>query len=150
MAPIRDAADRFTGLVTATAQSRRLDPALVEKDYWAVEALRATRAPIAVSLAGATVEVWTVFKGGTSFSKAFGLIERFSEDVDLLVPLPITGPGGYSNNQRSAVLVAVTTAVGGVLAASAAGQTLGNPRATKAERSAAGSALSQSSRSRKE
>ncbi len=29
-----------------------------------------------------------VFKGGTGLSKAFGLIERFSEDVDLLVVIP--------------------------------------------------------------
>ncbi len=29
------------------------------------------------------IEVW--FKGGTSLSKGFGLIERFSEDLDLMV-----------------------------------------------------------------
>lgn len=32
-----------------------------------------------------------VFKGGTSLSKAYGIIERFSEDIDLLVITTATG-----------------------------------------------------------
>jgi hypothetical protein len=54
----------------------------VEKDFWVTEVLRdvvasATRAQVVI-----------VFKGGTSLSKAYRLIERFSEDVDVLVVLP--------------------------------------------------------------
>jgi hypothetical protein len=37
-----------------------------------------------------TGTVRTVFKGGTSLSRVHGLIDRFSEDVDLLVLFPIT------------------------------------------------------------
>ena len=46
---------------------------LVEKDYWVTHVLW--------SLHDLGLEVW--FKGGTSLSKGFGLIERFSEDLDL-------------------------------------------------------------------
>lgn len=49
----------------------------VEKDFWITEVLRSVTQPIG----GARV----VFKGGTSLSKAFGLLDRFSEDVDVLV-----------------------------------------------------------------
>lgn len=115
MALIRDEEQRFAGLVQAAAAARGLDPGLVEKDYWAVEALRATRMPIAVPVGDETVHIQTVFKGGTSLSKAFGLIERFSEDVDLLVPLPMDDPTSYSNNQRSDIMAAVTAEVGAVL-----------------------------------
>jgi hypothetical protein len=49
---------------------------LIEKDYYVTEALRivATRWPTQV-----------IFKGGTSLSKGWKLIERFSEDIDLFL-----------------------------------------------------------------
>lgn len=56
----------------------------IRKDFWITEALRGC-----VEAAKAA-EVTVVFKGGTSLSKVFGTIERFSEDVDLLV----IGAGG--------------------------------------------------------
>lgn len=49
--------------------------ALVEKDYWVTHTLWA--------LHHLGLEVW--FKGGTSLSKGFGLIQRFSEDLDLKI-----------------------------------------------------------------
>ncbi len=63
----------FPDLVAVVAQRRRLAPALVEKDYWVTHVLW--------GLHRLGLEVW--FKGGTSLSKGFGLIERFSEDLDL-------------------------------------------------------------------
>ncbi|MEI7526898.1 MAG: nucleotidyl transferase AbiEii/AbiGii toxin family protein [Mariniphaga sp.] len=49
--------------------------AVIEKDWWVTQTLRIIFAmDVAKSL---------VFKGGTSLSKAWGLIERFSEDIDL-------------------------------------------------------------------
>ncbi len=52
-----------------------LSEALVEKDYWVTHTLW--------SLHHLGLEVW--FKGGTSLSKGFGLIQRFSEDLDLKI-----------------------------------------------------------------
>lgn len=56
-------------------QGLTLSEALVEKDYWVTHTLW--------SLHHLGLEVW--FKGGTSLSKGFGLIQRFSEDLDLKV-----------------------------------------------------------------
>jgi hypothetical protein len=71
-------------LVEACATARGIPAADIEKDVWVVEALRSVFRPVD----RATV----VFKGGTSLSKAYGIIERFSEDVDLLV-VPDAGLG---------------------------------------------------------
>jgi predicted nucleotidyltransferase component of viral defense system len=39
-----------------------------------------------------------VFKGGTSLSKVFGLIDRFSEDIDLILDWRLLGYGHEENN----------------------------------------------------
>ncbi len=65
----------FADLIEIVAAERGLRRSIVEKDYWVTHALWA------LSVAG--FDVW--FKGGTSLSKGFGLIERFSEDLDLKV-----------------------------------------------------------------
>lgn len=51
--------------------------AVVEKDFWVVWTLKHL-----YELQNAPP---FIFKGGTSLSKAFGLIERFSEDIDLII-----------------------------------------------------------------
>jgi hypothetical protein len=66
--------DRKDALEVAANASGR--PAhLLEKDVWVVWALQV--------LFGSPVANHLVFKGGTSLSKAYGAIRRFSEDVDL-------------------------------------------------------------------
>jgi len=65
----------FDGLLQIVANNRGLGVALVEKDYWVTHTLWALHVQ--------GFDVW--FKGGTSLSKGFGLIERFSEDLDLKV-----------------------------------------------------------------
>jgi hypothetical protein len=68
------ATDRKDALEVAAHASGR--PAhLLEKDVWVVWALQV--------LFGSTAANHLVFKGGTSLSKAYGAIRRFSEDVDL-------------------------------------------------------------------
>jgi hypothetical protein len=67
-------AERLDALNVA-ANTSGLLPHLLEKDVWVVWSLRHLFAgPYAEHL---------VFKGGTSLSKAYGVIRRFSEDVDL-------------------------------------------------------------------
>jgi len=66
--------ERLEALAQAADASGR-PPHLLEKDVWVVWALRHLfAAPYAPHL---------IFKGGTSLSKAYGVIQRFSEDVDL-------------------------------------------------------------------
>jgi hypothetical protein len=55
---------------------RGLRPAIIEKDYYVTEALRA--------IADASGDK-VIFKGGTSLSKGWNLIQRFSEDIDLFL-----------------------------------------------------------------
>ena len=60
--------------------------AFVEKDYWVVELLRSVmRPPKLDPINGRPCSARALLKGGTSLSKAFGIIERFSEDVDILI-----------------------------------------------------------------
>lgn len=66
----------FADLLTAVGESTGAGTAIVEKDYWVTEALRVIAAEFGDGV---------VFKGGTSLSKAWSLIQRFSEDIDLLV-----------------------------------------------------------------
>jgi len=54
---------------------KNLPPAAIEKDWWVMLALR--------TIFSSKYQESLVFKGGTSLSKAWGLIERFSEDIDL-------------------------------------------------------------------
>ena len=65
-------------LVREAAAIRKLAPEIVEKDFWVCWALgRLFGSP---AMAGKIL-----FKGGTSLSKVFALIERFSEDVNLVL-----------------------------------------------------------------
>jgi len=57
---------------------RNIGPHMVEKDFWVCWLLRLIFTDI--ELGG-----HLVFKGGTSLLKAFGIIQRFSEDIDLSV-----------------------------------------------------------------
>lgn len=62
--------------VLAIASDRSKRPVhLLEKDVWVVWSLR--------TLYATALGKSLVFKGGTSLSKAYGAIRRFSEDVDL-------------------------------------------------------------------
>ena len=67
-------AERLDAL-DAAANTSGLLPHLLEKDIWVVWSLR--------HLFGGPYADHLVFKGGTSLSKAYGVIRRFSEDVDL-------------------------------------------------------------------
>lgn len=73
-------------LFEASASRRRLQPAIIEKDFWVCWLLKKLfNAP---ELTGKMV-----FKGGTSLSKVHGLIERFSEDIDLVLAWGLIGYG---------------------------------------------------------
>ena len=63
-------------LLDAASQQSGLAPAILEKDYWVCKTLD-------VLFALPELGSHLVFKGGTSLSKVYGLIDRFSEDVDI-------------------------------------------------------------------
>lgn len=65
-------------LFAETAARKGMTPAIVEKDFWVCWALGRLFAHPELSRL-------LMFKGGTSLSKVFNLIERFSEDIDLIL-----------------------------------------------------------------
>ena len=73
----RPASDQ-TLIIRETAARRGLLAVMVEKDFWVSWTL-------AVLFAHPEFTRQLVFKGGTSLSKVFGVIGRFSEDIDLSV-----------------------------------------------------------------
>jgi hypothetical protein len=62
------------------AEEHGIDPMLVEKDYWIMHCLWGLQA----------LNFHFELKGGTSLSKGFGVIHRFSEDIDIRIEPPET------------------------------------------------------------
>ena len=65
----------FEQLLAIVARDTGISEALIEKDYWVTHTLWA--------LHETGLDLW--FKGGTSLSKGFGCIQRFSEDLDMVI-----------------------------------------------------------------
>ena len=89
---------------TQVEDAMKLQSFSVEKDLWVCWTLREL-----FTLPG--IGEHLTFKGGTSLSKAWKLIQRFSEDIDLIVDKEVLGFGGDaapdkapSNKQRKARL----------------------------------------------
>lgn len=68
----------FPELLRIVGEENSIDPALIEKDYWIMHC------PFGLQQAGISFEL----KGGTSLSKGFDIIQRFSEDIDLRINPP--------------------------------------------------------------
>jgi predicted nucleotidyltransferase component of viral defense system len=67
----------FSDIIIAASKALNIPNAFVEKDYWITLVLS--------RLAKSKYVDEAVFKGGTSLSKGYSLIERFSEDVDIAI-----------------------------------------------------------------
>jgi len=101
----------FDSLLRIVADRAGLAVALVEKDYWVTHTLWA--------LQDAGLAIW--LKGGTSLTKAFHLIQRFSEDLDLRIdagshsdletPDPWTGRSRARIRQRVAYFEGLAAAI---------------------------------------
>jgi predicted nucleotidyltransferase component of viral defense system len=68
----------FPELIRIVAREKGIDPAMVEKDYWIMHCL------YGLQRLGLKFEL----KGGTSLSKGFQIINRFSEDIDICIEPP--------------------------------------------------------------
>jgi len=65
-------------LILEIATELGVAPSFIEKDWYAVQVLK-------LISEYSTAEITPVFAGGTSLSKGYGLIQRFSEDIDFQV-----------------------------------------------------------------
>lgn len=67
----------FSDVLRSASQQLNIKLEFIEKDYWITYVLS--------HLAKSKYVTEAVFKGGTSLSKGYNLIERFSEDVDIAI-----------------------------------------------------------------
>ncbi len=65
-------------LFAETAIQKNISPAIIEKDFWVCWTLKRI-------FEHPSLSKLLMFKGGTSLSKVFHLIERFSEDIDMIL-----------------------------------------------------------------
>ena len=82
----------FSDTLRATSQHLDIKLEFVEKDYWITLVLH--------RLAKSEYVDESVFKGGTSLSKGYNLIDRFSEDVDIAI---INDNGKNGNEVRTMI-----------------------------------------------
>ena len=82
----------FSDTIRAASQHLNIKLEFVEKDYWITQVL--------CELSRSKFNDISVFKGGTSLSKGYNLIERFSEDVDLA----IIDDGNSSGNKIKTII----------------------------------------------
>jgi len=101
-----DDPDGVAALAASVARQTGIPAEQVEKDFWVTEVLRG------VTAAAQALGVEVVFKGGTSLSKAFSLIERFSEDIDVLVVLATQDTAGARDRVLKALVAGAADATG--------------------------------------
>ena len=107
----------FAPTLEAAAEQLGISPTAVEKDYWVSQVLR---------VLGRDFGGDFIFKGGTSLSKAYRLVERFSEDIDILV-LPGERGRGATDKLMKTMADAAAAGVGGS-ATAVGGSETGRPR----------------------
>lgn len=86
--------DDFINAIQLTSEELGMAPEFVEKDYWICQILQ--------NLSRHELYGRIVWKGGTSLSKAYKLIKRFSSDVDFAVLLE-----GLSQNQQKKLVAKI-------------------------------------------
>ncbi len=90
----------FKDAIIATSQLKEIAEIYVEKDYWVTLALH--------SIFSDEVGKTCIFKGGTALAKCNRLIDRFSEDIDIV----LLKQGDESSNQLKSKLKKITKIVG--------------------------------------
>ena len=89
----------FQEAIQAASQQKNIPEIYVEKDYWVTVALH----KIFSSAAGE----FAIFKGGTALSKCHKLIDRFSEDIDIVVVKEKNDNGNRLKNKLKVITNAV-------------------------------------------
>ena len=84
--------DRIAMLQHTEAEHPGINQVAIEKDWWVTVTLKAL---FQTDCCGSPI-----FKGGTSLSKGFNIIERFSEDIDLAISRSFFGIEKSNKSQR--------------------------------------------------
>lgn len=84
--------ERRREIFNQTSQRAGLPPASIEKDWWVTMVLK--------TVFELDISEHLVFKGGTSLSKGWNLINRFSEDIDFAINMTYLGYNGQPTGQN--------------------------------------------------
>ena len=82
-------------MLQQTATAKKILEQAVEKDWWV--------SVILMALSKSSLSDFLQFKGGTSLSKSWNLINRFSEDIDLSISRSFFGLPDNTPQQRTAI-----------------------------------------------
>ena len=103
----------FGPTLDAAAERIGISPTAVEKDYWVSEVLRVLARDFGAAF---------VFKGGTTLSKGYHIVESFSEDIDVLV-LPAGRGRGATDKLMKDLGEAAAEGIGGTATATGGAET---------------------------
>lgn len=106
--------EMFRQVIAGAAEGLNMARAIVEKDYYVTALL--------TEISKRTPDL--VFKGGTSLSKCYKIIQRFSEDIDL----NLSGASKPTEGQRKGLKRNITDSI------DALGLTLSNPESVRSRR----------------
>ena len=87
----------FEDILLRVSSEYGIDAAIIEKDYYVTLLLK--------NIAGLVPDI--IFKGGTSLSKCYRLIERFSEDIDLSIFEEVKPPESKRRRLKEGILKAI-------------------------------------------
>lgn len=82
---LHESSTDFKELIELTSEYFDLDSAIIEKDYWVTKALH--------NLSKSELAGVAIFKGGTSLTKCYKDLHRFSEDIDIAIDIEELTPG---------------------------------------------------------
>lgn len=112
---LHDNREVFLELINRTAEHFKIPEVYVEKDYWVTRVL--------LQLSQSEFREDFIFKGGTALSRVFGLIQRFSEDIDLAM----FNHRGLSGNQiKNRIRAAEQTISAGLTCVARPGESKGS------------------------
>ena len=87
----------FEDILLRVSVEYGIDAAIIEKDYYVTLLLK--------NITGLVPEI--IFKGGTSLSKCYRLIERFSEDIDLSIFEEVKPPESRRRRLKEGIVKAI-------------------------------------------
>ena len=94
--------EAFSELVVAASNELHIPPGIIEKDYYVTLVLK----ELASRVKG------MVFKGGTSLTKCYQILERFSEDIDISYAASDGIPGESRKRQLKKAVVSSVESLG--------------------------------------
>ena len=94
--------EAFSEFIIAASNELHIPPGIIEKDYYVTLALKELASRVK----------WMVFKGGTSLTKCYQILDRFSEDIDISYAASEGVPGESRKRQLKKAVVSSMESLG--------------------------------------